>query len=166
METRAQRKKRENSIVLKKPSIRVTLNRLTNEELLAYGVVLSKNNQENNRKRKRNAVRNDEKNIANDDRNGYAEEPENNRKRKRNAIRNDEKHIKNDDSKEHNGLKNFKKAKMLLQERIMNDTPDKEFLVNEIVLVTIPGLCNLYFNFCIFYIFMFSLLFLRFLSLA
>lgn len=32
-------------------------------------------------------------------------------------------------------------AKMLLQERISNESPDREFIVNEIVLVTIPGFC-------------------------
>lgn len=65
------------------------------------------------------------------------------RKRKRNEVASESKKIPNLPSSsksitQHKKIKCRKSTKMQLQEQL-DDTPDKEFLVDEIVLTTIPG---------------------------
>lgn len=51
--------------------------------------------------------------------------------------------FKSNETNTHNSTRKRKRetSKLILQEQILNDSPDKEFIVDELVLATVPGYC-------------------------
>lgn len=192
METRAQRKHRENMTKIfsnEKRHLKISLKRISSEMLHAHGIDVGEELKQNKRSTKyvRKRKRIEDSSHKSDDisqvenerdlddglrvtrqRKRYEEKTRNKRiedshkQSNQNVLPNDINQVENEQDQDDGGRVTRKRkryeenttnkrkvrriegkgrvsTKMLLQERLRNDTPNKEFITNEIILATIPG---------------------------